>query len=151
MPSTDRRRSNSGGAKPIRATNMHAAAKRRTKQNSLNSLDDFWGGIDELEYSRGTAVVVPGVASPRIRKSERSHLKQLSSQTAKTATVDESVEFLPPSLRQIEFVGEKAMTKVEERNATVAARSSTVAAKEKSDKRGFRLLGCIWKGKSTKP
>jgi hypothetical protein len=145
MPSSHRRRSNSA---PIRATNMHAVAKRRTKQNSANSLDDFWGSIDEVEYTRSAAVVA--AASPRSSKSERSHIKQLSSQTDKT--VDASIEYLPPSLRQIEFVGEKArMTKVEERNATVAG-SSSVAAKDKSDKKDAslrsRLFGCIWKGKS---
>ena len=77
-----RRRSDQRVVVVQRATSYHnrhhIATRRRTKQNSANSLDDFWTGLDEAEFARSPV--------PRNQATARGQrVKQLSSQTAKTA------------------------------------------------------------------
>ena len=64
-----------------RASSYHnhqnLATGRRSKQASANSLDDFWSGLDEMDFARSPV--------PRNHGMIRgSRIKQLSSQTART-------------------------------------------------------------------
>jgi hypothetical protein len=88
------RGSNPNSPKIVRASNVHAhartkqnSANRRTKQSSVNSLDQFWGALDEEEFAgerlrcsttRTTDKVSDTVSNRRRRD------KQFSSQTQKT-------------------------------------------------------------------